>query len=65
MLASILLLDPNKQTVAAGLGVMDVSLEELLAVAGVNLAAIPVVIVCAAFAGTYVRGITAAMLEGA
>ena len=65
MLASIFLLDPNKQTVAAGLGVMDVSLEELLAVAGVNLAAIPVVIACAIFARSYVRGLTAAMVEGA
>ena len=65
MLASIFLLDPAKQTVAAGLGVMDVSLEELVAVAGVNLAAIPVVVVCALFARTYVRGLTAAMLEGA
>ena len=65
MLASIFLLDPEHQTVAAGLGVMDVSLEELLAVAGVNLAAIPVVIVCAVFARGYVRGLTAAMVEGA
>jgi len=65
MLASIFLLDPAKQTVAAGLGVMDVSLEELLAVAGVNLASIPVVIVCAVFARGYVRGLTAAMVEGA
>lgn len=65
MLASIFLLDPKKQTVAAGLGVMDVSLEELVAVAGVNLAAIPVVILCAVFAGGYVRGLTAAMFEGA
>jgi multiple sugar transport system permease protein len=65
MLASIFLLDPDKQTVAAGLGVMDVSLEELVAVAGVNLAAIPVVIACAAFARGYVHGLTAAMLEGA
>ena len=65
MLASIFLLDPEKQTVAAGLGVMDVSLEELLAVAGVNLAAIPVAVVCAAFARKYVQGLTAAMLEGA
>ena len=63
MLASIFLLDPKRQTLAAGLGVMDVSLEELLAVAGVNLAAIPVVIVCAIFAGGYVRGLTAAMVE--
>jgi multiple sugar transport system permease protein len=65
MLASIFLLDRYKQTVAAGLGVMDVSLEELVAVAGVNLAAIPVVIVCAIFARSYVRGVTAAMVEGA
>lgn len=65
MLASIFLLSPSKQTVAAGLGVMDVSLEELVTVAGVNLAAIPVVLLCAAFARGYVRGVTAAMLEGA
>lgn len=65
MLASIFLLDPAKQTVAAGLGVMDVSLEELLAVAGVNLAAIPVALLCAAFARRYVQGLTAAMVEGA
>jgi multiple sugar transport system permease protein len=65
MLASIFLLDPGKQTVAAGLGVMDVSLEELLAVAGVNLAAVPVVLACAVFARGYVRGLTAAMVEGA
>ena len=65
MLASVFLLDRYKQTVAAGLGVMDVSLEELVAVAGVNMAAIPVVILCALFARGYVRGLTAAMLEGA
>jgi len=65
MMASVFLLDADQQTVAAGLGVMDVSLEELLAVAGVNLAAIPVALLCAAFARGYVRGLTAAMLEGA
>lgn len=65
MLASVFLLDPTRQTVAAGLGVMDVSLEELLAVAGVNLAAIPIVAICAIFARGYVRGLTAAMIEGA
>lgn len=65
MLASVFLLDAERQTVAAGLGVMDVSLEELLTVAGVNLAAIPVAAACALFARTYVRGLTAAMLEGA
>src|SRR3989442_2136408 len=41
MFASIFLLDPTRQTVAAGLGVMDVSLEELVAVAGVKLAPLP------------------------
>jgi ABC-type glycerol-3-phosphate transport system permease component len=65
MLASIFLLDPRKQTVAAGLGVMDVSLEELVAVAGVNLAAIPLASACLLFARRYVQGLTAAMLEGA
>jgi multiple sugar transport system permease protein len=65
MLASVFLPEPARQTVAAGLGVMDVSLEELITVAGVNLAAIPVVIACAVFARAYVRGLTAAMLEGA
>ena len=65
MMASVFLLDADQQTVAAGLGVMDVSLEELLAVAGVNLAAIPVAAACAFFARGYVRGLTAAMVEGA
>ena len=65
MLAAIFLPEPARQTVAAGLGVMDVSLEELTAVAGVNLAAIPIVILCALVARSYVRGLTAAMLEGA
>lgn len=64
-LASLFLIHPSQQTVAAGLGVMDVSLEELVTVAGVNLATLPVVVVCALFARSYVRGLTAAMLEGA
>ena len=41
------------------------ALDELLAVAGINLMAIPVVLICAVFARDYVRGLTAAMLEGA
>jgi multiple sugar transport system permease protein len=64
MLASVFLLDPARQTVAAGLGVMDVSLEELVAVAGVNVAAVPLMLLCALFARGYVRGLTAAMVEG-
>ena len=40
-------------------------LPQLLAVAGINLMAIPIVLICALFAGSYVRGLTAAMIEGA
>ena len=48
-----------------GGGTMEVALDELLAVAGINLMAIPVVLICAVFARGYVRGLTAAMVEGA
>ena len=65
MIASVFLLTPGNQTIAAGLGTFDVSLEELAAVAGVNLFAIPVLAISAVFARSYVRGLTAAMLEGA
>jgi len=64
-LASIFLLDPHSQTIPAGLRTMDVSLDELMAVAGVNVMAIPVVLISLVFARSYVRGLTAAMLEGA
>jgi len=65
MIASVFLLTPGNQTITAGLGTFDVSLEELVAVAGVNLFAIPVLAISAVFARSYVRGLTAAMLEGA
>jgi ABC-type glycerol-3-phosphate transport system permease component len=64
-LASIFILDKHSQTIPAGLSTMEVALDELLAVAGINLMAIPVVIIAAFFARGYVRGLTAAMLEGA
>jgi multiple sugar transport system permease protein len=64
-IASIFLLSPVNQTITAGLGTFDVSLEELAVVAGVNLMAIPVVTISALFARGYVRGLTAAMVEGA
>ena len=64
-LAPVFLLDAHNQTLPAGLGTMDVALDELLAVAGINLMAIPVVLLCAVFARGYVRGLTAAMVEGA
>jgi len=65
MIASVFLLTQQNQTVPAGLGTFDVALDELAAVAGVNLMAIPVVAISAAFARGYVRGLTAAMVEGA
>ena len=58
------LLSEGEQRPPAGLGVMDVSLEELVAVAGVNVAAVPVMLLCAVLARGYVRGLTAAMVEG-
>jgi multiple sugar transport system permease protein len=63
-LASVFLLDAQNQTIPAGLATTDVALDELLAVAGINLMAIPIVLICAIFARGYVRGLTAAMVEG-
>lgn len=64
MLASIFLVSDINQTVPAGLATMEVALDELLAVAGINLMALPVLVISAFFARGYVRGLTAAMLEG-
>jgi len=64
-LASVFLLDAQNKTIPAGLATMEVALDELLAVAGINLMAIPVVLICAVFARGYVRGLTASMVEGA
>jgi multiple sugar transport system permease protein len=64
-MASVFLLSAHNQTIPAGLATMEVALDELLAVAGINLMAVPVVFVCAVFARGYVRGLTAAMIEGA
>jgi multiple sugar transport system permease protein len=64
-LASVFLLSDINKTVPAGLGTMEVALDEMLAVAGINLMAIPVLLISAGFARGYVRGLTAAMLEGA
>ena len=63
-LASIFLLSPQNQTIPAGLATMEVALDELLGVAGINVMAIPVVLICAIFARDYVRGLTASMVEG-
>ncbi|MBI4608433.1 MAG: carbohydrate ABC transporter permease [Candidatus Rokubacteria bacterium] len=64
-LASVFLLSAHNQTIPAGLATMEVALDELLAVAGIHLMAIPVVLISALFARGYVRGLTAAMVEGA
>jgi multiple sugar transport system permease protein len=64
MIASVFLMSPQNQTITAGLGTFDVALDELGAVAGVNLFAIPVVTISALFARGFVRGLTAAMVEG-
>lgn len=65
MFASLFLPDRFHQTLAAGLSGMDVGLEDLSVIAGVNLAAMTVVPIHAVFAGAFVRGLTAAMIEGA
>ena len=65
LFAMLFLTNPIHQTVAAGLSVMEIGMEDISVIAGVNLAALAVVPVCAVFAGAYVRGLTAAMIEGA
>ena len=65
MIASVFLLSPQNQTITAGIGTFDVALDELAAVAGVNLLAIPVVTISALCARGFVRGLTASMVEGA
>jgi ABC-type glycerol-3-phosphate transport system permease component len=64
MIASVFLLSGSNQTIPAGLGTMEVALDELAAVAGINLMALPVILISALFARGYVRGLTAAMVEG-
>jgi multiple sugar transport system permease protein len=64
--AAVFLPNGAHQTLAAGLGLTEVDPDELGGVvAGANLAALPVIVICAVFAPQYVRGLTAAMLEGA
>src|SRR5215813_5438919 len=64
MIASLFLMSGHNQTIPAGLGTMEVALDELAPVAGINLMALPVVLISAFFARGYVRGLTAAMVEG-
>jgi len=65
MLASVFLTDPRVQTLPVGAGTMDDGLEELPAVAAINLLAIPLALLCGVFVRSYVRGLAAAMAEGA
>jgi multiple sugar transport system permease protein len=65
MLAGTFLPNQWHQTIAAGLSTMDVSMEDLSVVAGINAASLPLMLIAALLARTYTRGLTAAMLEGA
>ena len=63
--ASTFLPDRESMTVAAGIGIQALELEDLGVAAGVNMFATPLALMCLLFARSYVRGLTAAMLEGA
>jgi multiple sugar transport system permease protein len=65
LFAAVFLPNQFHQTLAAGLGTMGSSMDNLSVVAAVNLAAGTVVPIAALSAGAYVRGLTAAMVEGA
>ena len=65
MLAGVFLPNQWHQTIAVGLATMDVSLEDLTVVSGVSMGGLPVLLIAGFFAASYVRGLTAAMIEGA
>jgi multiple sugar transport system permease protein len=63
--AGLLLVHDQVKTIAVGLGLIGLSLDEFNSITGgIGATAAPLVLVCAAFAPVYVRGLTAAMLEG-
>jgi multiple sugar transport system permease protein len=63
--SGLLLVHNDVKTVAVGLGLIGISLDEFDSITGgIGLAAAPLVVACAAFAPAYVRGLSAAMLEG-
>jgi ABC-type glycerol-3-phosphate transport system permease component len=63
--AGLLLVHANVQTIAVGLGMIGISLDEFdTLTGGIGMAATPLVLVCAALAPAYVRGLSAAMVEG-
>jgi multiple sugar transport system permease protein len=64
--AGLFLVHDDVKTIAVGLGLIGISLDEFDTISGgIGMAAAPLVIVCAAFAPAYVRGLSAAMIEGA
>lgn len=63
--AGLLLVHDQVKTIAVGLGLIGLSLDEFNSITGgIGAAAAPLVIACAAFAPAYVRGLSAAMIEG-
>ncbi len=64
--AATFLIHHGEQTVTVGMAVIEIDLEEFSNITGgLGIAALPLVVAAAAFAPSYVRGLTAAMLEGA
>ena len=62
---STFLIHHGQQTVTVGLAVIEIDLDEFSNITGgLGIAALPLVLIAAAFAPSYVRGLTAAMLEG-
>jgi ABC-type glycerol-3-phosphate transport system permease component len=63
--AGLLLVHDQVKTIAVGLGLIGLSLDEFNTITGgIGAAATPLVILCAAFAPAYVRGLRAALIEG-
>jgi multiple sugar transport system permease protein len=64
--AGLLLVHNDVKTIAVGLGLIGISLDEFNSITGgMGVGAAPLVLACAAFAPVYVRGLSAAMVEGA
>jgi multiple sugar transport system permease protein len=63
--AGLVLVHDDVKTIAVGLGLIGISLDEFDTISGgIGMAATPLVLACAAFAPAYVRGLSAAMVEG-
>jgi multiple sugar transport system permease protein len=63
--AALLLVHDDVKTISVGLGLIGISLDEFDSITGgIGIAAAPLVLVCAVFAPAYVRGLSAAMVEG-